>query len=94
MAHFTSVLIFFLENDLGETSEVLDGGKKYRFIVERLIGAGMLLLPGYWFLLAFVWIGWVVFLHYRYAHERTWVHALVGNLAVILFGFLARGLLF
>jgi len=94
LSHFVSVLIFFLENDLGQESDVLDGWKKYRFIIERIIGAGLLLLPGAWFLLAFLWIGWIVFLHYRYAHERTWVHALVGNVAVVLFGFIARGLLF
>ena len=88
------MLIFFLENDLGESSDVLDVGKKYRYIFERVIGAGLLLLPGAWFLVAFIWIGWTVFLSYRYAHERTWIHALVGNLAVVVLGFAARGFLF
>ena len=92
LAHFISVLIFFLENDLWGESKVLSDGK-YRFIAERLLGASLFLLPKAWFLLAFLWIAWVVYLHYRRAQDRTWVHLLVGNLAVVLLGLAVRGLL-
>jgi hypothetical protein len=94
LSHFISVLIFFLENDLKEPSDVLEGWKKYRYIFERLIGAALFLLPGPWFLLGFIWIGWVVFMYYRYSHERTWVHTLVGNASIVILGFIARGFLF
>jgi hypothetical protein len=93
LAHFVSVLIFFIENDLGEESQVL-GDQKYRYIGERLLGAGLFLLPSVLFLLAFAWLGWLFYLHYYRSKERSWVHVLVGNLAVVLLGLLTRGLLF
>src|SRR5690349_6981066 len=40
LAHFVSVLVFFLENDLWGNSQVL-GDQKYRYIGERLIGASL-----------------------------------------------------
>lgn len=92
LAHFTSVLVFFLENDLWGHSEVL-GTSKYRYIGERLIGAALFLLPGAWFLLAVGWIGWIAYLHYYKSQERTWVHLLVGNASVVLLGLVARGFL-
>ena len=92
LSHVTSVLIYYLENDLLGASEVL-GVKKYRFIGERLIGASLFLLPGPLFLLAFAWMAWIVYLHYGQSQERTWVHLVVGNTAVLLLGLLARGLL-
>ena len=92
LSHFVSVLIFFLESDLWGASEVL-GANKYRFIAERLVGAGLFLLPGSLFLLAFAWMAWIVYLHYGRSQERTWVHLVVGNTAVLLLGLLARGLL-
>jgi len=93
LAHFVSVLVFFLENDLWGHSGVL-GEKKYWFIGERLIGASLFLLPGPFFLLAFGWLGWIAYLYYYKSQERTWVHLVVGNTAVVLLGLLARGLLF
>jgi hypothetical protein len=92
LAHFVSVLVFFLENDLWGKSNVL-GDKKYRFIGERLIGASLFLLPGPLFLLAFGWLGWIAYLTYYKSQERTWVHLVVGNTAVVLLGLFARGLL-
>jgi hypothetical protein len=92
LAHFVSVLIFFLENDLWGSSLILED-KKYLYIGERLIGASLFLLPGPLFLLAFGWIGWMVYLYYYKSQERTWVHLVVGNTAVVLLGLLARGLL-
>src|SRR5262249_19130805 len=92
LAHFISVLIYFLENDLWGNSQVLNESK-YRYIGERLIGAALFLLPGAWFLLAFLWIAWLVYLHYHRSQDRTWVHVFVGNAAVVLLGLLCRGLL-
>src|ERR1035438_8028151 len=40
ISHFISVLVFFLENDLWGNSQVL-AARKYRYIAERLIGAGL-----------------------------------------------------
>ncbi len=92
LAHFSSVLIYFIENDVWGTSKVLGEGK-YRYMAERFLGAALFLLPGAWFLLAFVWIGWLVYLHYRKSQDRTWVHVVVGNAGVVLLGLLTRGLL-
>jgi hypothetical protein len=92
LAHFTSVLIYFLENDVWGTSAILQH-KKYHYIGERFIGAGLLLLPGIWFLLALGWLGWVFYAHYRGSQERTWVHLVVSNCAVIFLGLITRGLL-
>jgi hypothetical protein len=92
LAHVVSVVIFFIENDLWGHSSVL-GEKKYRFIGERVIGASLFLLPGPLFLLAFGWLGWIAYLSYYKSQERTWVHLVVGNTAVVLLGLLARGLL-
>ena len=92
LAHFVSVLVFFIENDLWGNSKVL-GDKKYWYMGERLIGASLFLLPGPFFLLAFGWIGWIAYLYYQKSQERTWVHLVVGNTAVILLGLLVRGLL-
>jgi hypothetical protein len=92
LAHFVSVLVYFLENDLSGSSQVLEK-KKYRFMAERFVGAALFLLPGIWFLMAFLWIGWLVFVHYRRPGKMTWVHVAVGNTAVVLLGLIARGLL-
>jgi uncharacterized protein DUF3307 len=92
LAHFVSVLVFFIENDLWGQSHVL-GDQKYRIIGERLIGASLFLLPGPLFLLAFGWLGWLAYLYYYKSQERTWVHLVVGNTAVVLLGLFARGLL-
>ncbi len=92
LAHFMSVLIFFLESDLWGHSEILGDGK-YRYIAERLIGATLFLLPEGWFLMAFAWLGWMGYLYYRKNPSRTWVHLVVGNASVVLLGLMARGLL-
>ncbi len=92
LAHFVSVLVYFVENDLWGTSDMM-GDKKYRFIGERLIGASLFLLPGPLFLLAFGWLGWIAYLYFYKSHERTWAHLVIGNLAVVLLGLAARGLL-
>jgi hypothetical protein len=92
LAHFTSVLIYFLERDLWGVSHVLEQ-KKYQYMGERFLGAALFLLPGVWFLLVVGWLGWVVSLYYRRTQERTWVHLVVGNCAVVLLGLIARGLL-
>jgi DHA2 family multidrug resistance protein len=42
LAHFVSVLVFFIENDLWVKSDMM-GDKKYHFIGERLIGASLFL---------------------------------------------------
>jgi len=92
LAHFISVLIYFLENDLWGNSKVLEGGK-YRFMAERFVGAFLFLLPGAWFLLAFLWIAWLVYLHHHKGRGRTWIHVAVGNASVVLLGLFVRGLL-
>jgi hypothetical protein len=92
LAHFTSVLIFFLENDLWGGSKILDK-KKYYYMGERFLGASLFLLPGLWLLLALGWVGWVVYLRYRKAEDRTWVNLVVGNCAVIFLGLITRGLI-
>jgi hypothetical protein len=92
LAHFTSVLIFFVENDLWGTSQMLDK-RKYQYMGERFLGASLFLLPGAWLLLAFGWLGWIVYVHYRRSQERTWANLVVGNGAVIFLGLIARGLL-
>jgi hypothetical protein len=93
LTHFTSVFIFFLENDLGGPSQVL-GEKKYKFMAERLSAVVLFLLPGYGFLLAFAWIAWVLFVYYRRVGDRSWVHLSVSSVAVVLFGLAMRGLLY
>ena len=92
LAHFTSVLIYFLENDLWQTSQVL-GGKKYYYMGERFMGAALFLLPGAWFLLALGWLGWIFYVHYRGGKDRTWVNLVVGNCTVVFLGLIIRGLL-
>ncbi len=92
LAHFTSVLIFFVENDLwGESTQL--GNSKYVFIGERIIGASLFLLPGAWFLLSLVWVGWVLRQHYKPVEPRTWAHEVIGNSTVVLLGLIARGIL-
>lgn len=92
LAHFVSVLVYFIENDLWGKSDMM-GEKKYLFIGERLLGASLFLLPGPLFLLAFGWLGWIAYLRFYRSHERTWVHMVVGNTAVVLLGLAARGFL-
>jgi hypothetical protein len=92
LAHFTSVLIYFLESDLWGSSKILEG-KKYYFIGERFLGAALFLLPGAWLLLAVGWLGWIFYIHYRRTQERSWIHLIVGNCSVIFLGLIARGLL-
>jgi hypothetical protein len=92
LAHFTSVLIFFLENDLWGSSHILDG-KKYFYMGERFLGAALFLLPGPWLLLALGWLGYIVYLRYHPSQERSWVNLVVGNAAVVFLGLVTRGLL-
>jgi hypothetical protein len=92
LAHFTSVLIYFLENDLWGKSDVLNS-RKYHYMGERVLGASLFLLPGAWFLLALGWVGWIFYVHYQKTQERTWVNLVVGNCAVVFLGLVARGLL-
>jgi hypothetical protein len=92
LSHFTSVLIFFLENDLWGTSQILNN-RKYYFMAERLVGASLFLLPGAWLLLAMGWLGWIVYVHYRQAQDRTWVNLVVGNVSAAFLGLITRGLL-
>lgn len=92
LAHFVSVLVYFIENDLWGKSDMM-GAKKYRFIGERLLGASLFLLPGPLFLLAFGWLGWIAYLSFYRTQERSWVHLVVGNAAVVLLGLAARGFL-
>ena len=92
LTHFTSVLIFFVENDLWGNSEQL-GTSKYVFIGERVLGASLFLLPGIWFLLSFIWVGWVLRQHYKPLEPRTWANEVISNSSVVLLGLIARGIL-
>jgi hypothetical protein len=92
LSHFTSVLVFFLENDMWGRSEVLQN-KKYIYIGERIIGAAFFLLPGIWMICAIGWLGYIFYLHYHKTQDRTWVHTVVGNVAVVLLGLISRGVL-
>jgi len=93
LAHFTSVLIFFVENDLGMNSTVLSQGK-YGYMVERLIAAGLFLLPGVWFVISIAYLSWLAYQHFHTEEpDRTWVHLLIGNLSVVLVGLCLRGIL-
>ena len=76
LAHFTSVLIYFVENDLGDTSTVL-ARRKYTFMGERLAAAALILLPAPWFLSVFLWIVWLVVARIRHASDRSWVHVII-----------------
>lgn len=91
LAHFTSVLIFFVENDLGHASTVLAQGK-YGWMAERLVLAAFFLIPGYWFLMAIGWMGWLLFQRYRQRSERTWAHLTMATVAVLVVGIALRRL--
>jgi hypothetical protein len=93
LAHFTSVLIYFIENDLWGKSNVLEG-KKYNFMTERIVGAALFLLPGMWMLLAVLWLAWMAYKQLSLSEERTWVHRLIGTAGTILLGLTARGFLY
>ena len=67
--------------------------RKYHYMGERFLGASLFLLPGAWLLLAFGWLGLIVYVHYRRSQERTWANLVVGNGAVIFLGLITRGLL-
>lgn len=93
LTHFTSVLVYFLENDLLGSSQVLDS-KKYRYIGERLAGVVPFILPGWGFVLVVAWAAWVVHTAYRRSADRTWIHLVTANASVLLCGLVARGLLY
>jgi hypothetical protein len=92
LSHFTSVLIFFVENDVLGRSQILDK-RKYYYIGERLLGASLFLLPGAWFLLAVGWLGYIFYLYYQRSQERSWIHLVIGNGAVVSLGLISRGLI-
>jgi hypothetical protein len=90
LAHVTSVIIFFVENDLGYRSTVLEQSK-YRYMAERLVGAGLFLLPSVGFLLGFAWIAWLMV---RYHGTRTWAHLWIANTTVATIGLSLRIFIF
>jgi len=93
LAHFTSVLIYFFENDLWNKSDVLSH-HKYRLMAERFAGVFLLIQPGYWGLCGVILL--VVGYGYglaRKSQDRTWVNYLVSAFSVAFFGLLSRHIL-
>jgi len=92
LAHFTSVLIFFLENDVYGASTVL-ADHKYAYMIERLILAALLLLPAPWFAASFLWMAGLLVQRIRSRLSRTWVHLAITLTVVLIAGFGLRYLL-
>ena len=44
--------------------------------------------------LALGWAGWILYVTHRRPQEKTWVHQVVSNCAVVLLGLVARGIIF
>ncbi|MFH1368673.1 MAG: DUF3307 domain-containing protein [Elusimicrobiota bacterium] len=89
--HFTTIFIYYLEKDVfGQTNVLVHD--KYFSMIERLITALALLLPGWWALsFLFVWIARAVISSFwRRPQGFTWTNIIVGNSMAALFGFLAR----
>lgn len=92
LAHFTSVLIYFVEHDLGIASTVLSQ-RKYLLMAERLLGAGLFVLPAPFYLAGFAWVGGIVARHISGDAPRSRAHLAIGLGSTILAGFSLRFLL-
>lgn len=95
LAHFTSVLIFFVENDRGGSSTVLAQGKYY-FMLERLFIAGLFLLPMPWcFSAALCLVGLIVRQSRQDAddRDRTSTHLAIATAAIVAVGLSLRRIL-
>jgi len=85
LAHFTSVLIFFVENDRGGSSTVL-AKNKYYYMVERLIIASLFLLPMPWCFAALLCLVGLFVRKYRQIEDRTWIHFWIAASAIVIVG--------
>jgi hypothetical protein len=89
LAHFVSVLIYFLENDKWGESHVLNSGK-YGYMFERFVVAGLFVLPGPWIILGVLWLAWLIYRHTQDTDGKTWVHMAVGMTSAVLVGLVTR----
>jgi len=89
--HFTTIVIYYIEKDSFGHTTVLTHGKYY-FMVERLLVAVCLLLPGYWALSFLgIWlIRTLISRIWKTLLVTSWTNIMVGNALAIVFGFLAR----
>jgi len=89
LAHFTSVLIFFVENDCGQTSKVL-AEYKYGYMAERLVLASLLLLPSFWFLAGIAALAGLMAMRLSASAKRSWPHVIITSISVVAIGFTLR----
>lgn len=91
LTHFSSVFIYFMEKDLFGDSSLLDDSKYY-FMMERLLVAGALLLPG---LAApagvlVIWAAHALLYRLRKPDRYSLLNAIVGNALALSIGLVAR----
>lgn len=92
LTHVTSVIIYFLETDAAIASQLL-GPAKYRLMAERLMGAFLMALPGWFFIFGWAWIGGQLYRQFQKSQARSWIHSLASWTAMIVLGLTARFLL-
>ena len=94
VTHFTTVSIYFIEQDFFGKSFPGDR-EKYISMAERILVAGCFLLPGRWGLaLAAAWILYVLASKAKRAYAYSWTSILVGNATAVLCGLLSRNLFY
>lgn len=92
--HFTSIFLYFIEKDLFGYTRLLTNGKYYA-MAERLMTALTLLLPGWWgFIFLSVWLVRVFTCRSWREHDYSRISVILGNVMAILFGLLARIVLY
>lgn len=95
VTHFASVFIFFMEKDIFGRSDVMKTGRYYHMI-QRLLVAGALLLPGLaWPLagIAAVWAAQLIRFRLRRPDRYSLLNVLAGNILALGLGLLARDVL-
>lgn len=90
VTHFTTVSIYFVEQDLfGKPFP--DDKEKYIAMLERLAVAACFLLPGVWWLgLVGAWIFYVVASKLKKGYAYSWTSIAIGILTAILCGAISR----
>ncbi|MFH1074299.1 MAG: hypothetical protein V1752_04335, partial [Candidatus Firestonebacteria bacterium] len=92
--HFSAILIYFIEKEVFGYSRLLTQ-EKYYSMGERLVTSLSLLLPGWWALSFFMlWLVRIVVHWTKSDREFSVINIVAGTLLAVLFGLLARLLIY
>lgn len=85
-AHFTTILIYYVEKDIFLSVKIRTD-LKYYSIIERVVIVSLFLLPGnWWIFMLLLWIVKSIYYRIKKVYDFSWIHLVLNYTVAIVLG--------